>query len=103
MRLMEISHGADGCDPRRMAARAGAVCRVAGSRTADASRPAHWRGLRRDFLAWKAQRETVRLLNAVDSATLRDLGITDIESQVYGDPSDRMRGYDRNWWRYTAR
>ena len=54
------------------------------------------------FLAWKAQRETVGLLNAVDSATLRDLGITDIESQVYGDPSDRMRGYDRNWWRYTA-
>ena len=53
------------------------------------------------FLAWKAQRETVRLLNAVDSATLRDLGITDIESQVYGDPSDRMRGYDRNWWRRT--
>jgi uncharacterized protein YjiS (DUF1127 family) len=51
------------------------------------------------FLAWKAQRETVRLLSAVDSATLRDLGITDIESQVYGDPSDRMRGYDRNWWR----
>ena len=53
------------------------------------------------FLAWKAQRETVRLLNAVDSATLRDLGITDIESQVDGDPSDRMRGYDRNWWRRT--
>ena len=53
------------------------------------------------FLAWKAQRETVRLLNAVDRATLRDLGIADIESQVYGDPSDRMRGYDRNWWRRT--
>jgi len=53
------------------------------------------------FLAWKEQRETVRLLNAVDRATLRDLGITDIESQVYGDPSDRMRGYDRNWWRRT--
>jgi uncharacterized protein YjiS (DUF1127 family) len=51
------------------------------------------------FLAWKAQRETVRLLNAVDRATLRDLGITDIESQVYGDPSDRMRGYDGGWWR----
>ena len=31
------------------------------------------------FLAWRAQRETVRLLNRVDSATLRDLGITDIE------------------------
>jgi uncharacterized protein YjiS (DUF1127 family) len=51
------------------------------------------------FLAWRAQRETVRLLNTVDSATLRDLGITDIESQVYGAPEDRMRGYDRDWWR----
>ena len=51
------------------------------------------------FLAWRAQRQTLRLLNKVDSATLRDLGITDIESAVYGDPSDRMRGYDRNWWK----
>ncbi len=51
------------------------------------------------FLAWRAQRETLRLLNRVDIATLRDLGITDIELTVYGDPSDRMRGYDRNWWR----
>lgn len=51
------------------------------------------------FLAWRAQRETVRLLNRVDRATLRDLGITDIESVVYGDPADRVRGYDRNWWR----
>jgi uncharacterized protein YjiS (DUF1127 family) len=51
------------------------------------------------FMAWRAQRETVRLLSAVDAATLRDLGIADIESQVYGDPADRMRGYDRNWWK----
>ena len=51
------------------------------------------------ILAWRAQRETLRLLNRVDGATLRDLGITDIESAVYGDPSDRMRGYDRNWWK----
>jgi uncharacterized protein YjiS (DUF1127 family) len=51
------------------------------------------------FLTWRAQRETLRLLNRVDSATLRDLGITDIESAVYGDPADRVRGYDRNWWR----
>ena len=56
-------------------------------------------GLATRFLAWRAQRETVRLLNQVDRATLRDLGITDIESAVYGDPADRMRGYDRNWWR----
>ena len=51
------------------------------------------------FLAWRAQRETVRMLKSVDPATLRDLGITDIESQVYGEPKDRMRGYDRDWWK----
>jgi len=55
------------------------------------------------FLAWRAQRQTVRLLNRVDGATLRDLGITDVESAVYGDPSDRMRGYDAGWWRKTSR
>ena len=54
------------------------------------------------FLAWRAQRETLRLLNRVDAATLRDLGITDIESAVYGDPRDRIRGYDANWWRKRA-
>lgn len=57
------------------------------------------RALAARFLAWRAQRETIRLLRRVDAATLRDLGIVDIESQVYGDPSDRMRGYDRNWWK----
>jgi uncharacterized protein YjiS (DUF1127 family) len=51
------------------------------------------------FFARRAQRETVRLLRRVDDATLRDLGIADIESAVYGDPRDRMRGYDANWWR----
>jgi uncharacterized protein YjiS (DUF1127 family) len=51
------------------------------------------------FLAWRARRETVRLLNRVDGATLRDLGITDIESQVYGDPADHRRGYDPEWWK----
>ena len=56
-------------------------------------------GLATRFLDWRAQRETLRLLNQVDSATLRDLGISDIESAVYGDPSDRMRGYDPNWWK----
>ena len=53
------------------------------------------------FLAWRAQRETVRMLKSVDAATLRDLGIADIESQVYGDPDGRARGYDANWWRNT--
>ena len=51
------------------------------------------------FLAWRARRETVRLLNAVDPATLRDLGIADVESQVYGAPEERRRPYDPDWWR----
>jgi uncharacterized protein YjiS (DUF1127 family) len=51
------------------------------------------------FLVLRAQRETVRILSSVDSATLRDLGIADIESEVYGDPKDRMRGYDPCWWK----
>jgi uncharacterized protein YjiS (DUF1127 family) len=51
------------------------------------------------FLVRRAQRETVRILSSVDSATLRDLGIADIESEVYGAPEDRMRGYDPCWWR----
>jgi len=51
------------------------------------------------YLAWRARRATLRMLNALDSATLRDLGISDTESQVYGDPAGRRRGYDANWWR----
>ena len=53
----------------------------------------------RDSAAWRARRATVRLLGRVDAATLRDLGITDTESAVYGDPRDRMRGYDADWWK----
>jgi len=68
--------------------------------TAARSRPLHAvQNLAARFLAWRAQRETVRLLNSVDAGTLRDLGITDIESAVYGDPRDRIRGYDPDWWR----
>ena len=32
-------------------------------------------------------------------ATLRDLGITDIESVVYGAPEGHKRNYDPDWWR----
>jgi len=53
----------------------------------------------RRFLAWRAQRETVRLLNSVDAATLRDLGINDVESVVYGDPAGHKRHYDADWWK----
>jgi hypothetical protein len=51
------------------------------------------------FLAWRARQATLRLLSSLDTATLRDLGLTDIESEVYGDPRDRVRGYDPDWWR----
>ena len=51
------------------------------------------------FLAWRARQATLRLLSSLDTATLRDLGLTDIASEVYGDPRDRVRGYDQNWWR----
>jgi uncharacterized protein YjiS (DUF1127 family) len=57
-----------------------------------------FRHLATRFLAWRARRATVRILSSVDSATLRDLGIADIESEVYGDPKDRRRGYDPCWW-----
>ncbi|HEX8164947.1 MAG TPA: DUF1127 domain-containing protein [Beijerinckiaceae bacterium] len=53
------------------------------------------------FRVWEAQRETLRLLHAVDGATLRDLGISppEIEGLVYGRNEDRIRGYDSDWWR----
>ena len=57
------------------------------------------RALAARFFAWRAQQATLRLLRSLDAATLRDLGLTDVESEVYGDPRDRVRGYDANWWR----
>jgi uncharacterized protein YjiS (DUF1127 family) len=53
------------------------------------------------FRDWQARRATVRALSALDNGTLRDLGISprEIESLVYGDGEDRMRGYDPDWWR----
>ena len=72
--------------------------------TAVRSRPLHrLQRLAERFLTWRAQRETVRLLNSVDAGTLRDLGIVDIESAVFGDPQDRIRGYDADWWRRRPR
>jgi uncharacterized protein YjiS (DUF1127 family) len=50
------------------------------------------------FLAWRARQVTLRLLSSLDAATLRDLGITDVESAVNGDPQGRMRGYEPDWW-----
>jgi uncharacterized protein YjiS (DUF1127 family) len=53
------------------------------------------------FRSRLAQRQTVRILNGLDGATLKDLGINprDVESVVYGDGEDRLRGYDKDWWR----
>ena len=72
--------------------------------TATQSRPVGaLRQMTTRFLAWRARRETVRVLNAVDAATLRDLGITDIESVVYGAPEGHKRRYDPDWWRRPVR
>jgi uncharacterized protein YjiS (DUF1127 family) len=77
-----------------------ALAPLAGWPEAAAQKPANrLTDLAARFLAWRARRETVRLLRKVDADTLHDLGITDIESQVYGDPADRRRGYDADWWR----
>ena len=56
-------------------------------------------GLLTRFLAWRARQVTLRLLSSLDAATLRDLGITDVQSAVYGDPQGRSRGYEPDWWR----
>lgn len=71
--------------------------------TAPARRDGVLGGLTTRFLAWRARRATINALQAVDAATLRDLGITDIESTVYGAPEGRKRKYDPDWWRRTAR
>ena len=55
------------------------------------------------FLAWRAQLATIQALRSVDGATLRDLGIVDIESTVYGEPEGQKRTYDPDWWRRPAR
>ena len=51
------------------------------------------------YLAWRARQVTLRLLSSLDAATLRDLGITDIESAVNGAPQGRARSYEPDWWR----
>jgi uncharacterized protein YjiS (DUF1127 family) len=50
----------------------------------------------RAFLARKAQRGTVRVLQGLDDATLRDIGLSrsEIDSFVYGRASDRRQHYN---------
>ena len=63
----------------------------------EAARPATWIGnavctLVTRFLAWRARRMTLRLLSSLDAATLRDLGISDIE---FGSPWRSVRPHAR--------
>ena len=53
------------------------------------------------FRSWRARRETVRQLHSVDSATLRELGISpeEIEGLVFGRHGDPVRRYDPDGWR----
>lgn len=57
------------------------------------------------YRAWRARRETIRQLAALDERTLRDLNVTprEIESLVYSESDDRTHSYDRNWWRNQGR
>jgi uncharacterized protein YjiS (DUF1127 family) len=80
--------------------------------TTHVSHPAGWRdavAIRIDlierlwtgFQSRRARRETVRQLHSVDSATLRELGISpeEIEGLVYGRHDDLVRRYVPDWWR----
>ena len=51
------------------------------------------------FLAWRARQATLYALSKLDAATLRDLGITDIEAAAFDSPHDRVRGCDPDLWR----
>lgn len=48
---------------------------------------------------WQARRATVEILRALDSRTLRDIGLSrgEIESVVFGRCGDRRRHYDTTW------
>jgi uncharacterized protein YjiS (DUF1127 family) len=91
--VLDIRAGVSPLVPARLA-----VCPQATRRLA--SRVGHAiSALLTRFLAWRARQLTIRMLSSLDAATLRDLGITDIESAVNGDPQCRMRGYQPDWWR----
>ena len=48
---------------------------------------------------WRARQATVQILLALDSRTLRDIGLSrgEIESVVYGRHGERRMRYDENW------
>lgn len=45
------------------------------------------------------RRATVRMLQALDDRTLRDIGLvrSEIGAAVFGPSADRLRGYDPHW------
>jgi uncharacterized protein YjiS (DUF1127 family) len=48
---------------------------------------------------WRARQATVQILLALDSRTLRDIGLSrgEIQSVVYGRRGERRMRYDENW------
>ena len=68
----------------------------------DVSRLPEWTDALAPLAGWP---ETLRALYSLDVGTLRDLGISprEIDSLVYGDNGDRIRGYDPDWWRHARR
>ena len=59
------------------------------------------------WTAWRhrrAQQKTVHILSALDGRTLKDIGVdpSEIESMVYGNPSERVRPYRNDWRLWTA-
>jgi uncharacterized protein YjiS (DUF1127 family) len=56
----------------------------------------------RAWSAWQRRREqkrTVHILSTLDGRTLKDIGVdpSEIESVVYGNPSERVRPYGKDW------
>lgn len=78
-----------------------ALAPLAGWPEAASRRPGRFGRLLTRYFAWRARRETVRMLNTLDDATLKDLAISprDVEWLVYGSNEGRMRAYDPDWWR----
>ena len=59
------------------------------------------------WTAWRrrrAQHKTVHILSSLDGRTLKDIGVdpSEIESMVYGNPSERVRPYRGDWRLWTA-
>jgi uncharacterized protein YjiS (DUF1127 family) len=58
-----------------------------------------WRKAADAFLDWQARRATRDMLRALDTRTLRDIGIdrNEVESVIHDMSRDRRRRYDADW------